>query len=864
MNRPLFRRLFAPPVREQLEQELELHRELLVDEYRARGLGEAEADAEADRRMGDLPRARADAIAIGEAHASRERHSDRWGNVRQDLRFAYRSLLRRKGWTTVALLTLALGIGASTAVFSVVNSLLLHPLPYPGASRIVLLFESPNNTDGMDITVGPFAEAIAAWRGHAKSFEAIEPFTSTDMTRIDRGAVAVVHATAITPDFLGFAGEHLVAGRNFTAADALPGAERVVMLSAGTWKRDFAADPGVAGQRVTLDGNPYTVIGVMPQALQVPGPGPVAPDFWLPFSPAHDATVSAIGRLAPAATFAAAQRELDTLAARAGAPTAKEFNARLSRPAEMVSFRSSLLLLSGAVALVLLIACGNVAHLLLARGASRQREFAIRVALGAGRGRLLRQLVTEALALSSAGCIAGLTLGWLGLRLLVATRPDGLAELDAARVNGVVMLAAVGVSLATGLVFGLTGMLQASLHGPQSALKAGSGASGGGRRHQRFRAVLVVTEMAMAATLLVGATLLIRSVIRLQGNDLGFDTTGLYAVQVSAPGSPPDVSANLTASLLERIRTVPGVTAVTLAQNPSPNIGVMFGTVEAEGQPATKGDPYVSYNAVRADHFRFMRIRLLEGTTFTDTASAAGQVVINRGFAHRYWPSGPVVGRRFRISPRQPWQTVVGVTADVLVRGSTGDAAMPMLYVPSINASHSTVLVRARPGVNPMPAIRTLVSALDPRLPPPRLFSVADEMARVLARPRFTMLLLTAFSVIAIILASVGLYGVLAHAVTQRTREIGIRVALGATRANVIRAVVMNGIGLAAAGALVGLIVAHWATRALEHLLYGVPRGDPLSFVAGVAILLVTAALASVIPARRAIAIDPMTAIRSD
>ena len=870
MNRPLFRRLFAPTVRDQLDQELELHRDLLIAEARGRGLSDIAAQVEADLRLGDLHRARVDAIAIGEAHAVRTRRASRREHVRQDLHFAVRSLLRQKAWTVVALITLALGIGASTAVFSVVNSLLLRPLPFPNASRIVLMFESPNDTNGMDITVAPFADAIAAWRANATTFDAIEPYTSSEMSRLDRGTVSVVRATSITPGFLQFAGQHVIAGRNFTSADTVVGAERVVMLSEGAWRRDFAADPNVVGQKLLLDGNPYLVIGVMPRALQVAGPGPVTADYWLPLTSTASASLPSIGRLARGATIAAAQRELDTLAARAAVPTAKEFSARLSAPADMVNYRSSLLLLSGAVALVLLIACANVAHLLLARGASRGREFAIRIALGAGRGRLLRQLITEAIVLSLAGCVGGIALGWAGLQLLIATRPDGLAELDGAQVNVTVVLAAIGVSLATGLLFGLTGLVQASMRAPQSELKAGAGSSGGGR--ERIRAVLVISEMAMAATLLVGAMLLVRSMIHLQGANLGFDTSGLYAVQLRIPGAPgiraagslPPVGAVLTNSLLERIHALPGVAEATLAQNPSPNIGVIFGSIDAEGRPPLKSGPYVFYNAVQRDYFRFMRITLVEGTTFTDTSSAANQVIINRGMAQRYWPGMSAVGKRFRISPKQPWQTVVGVTADVLVRGSTGEASAPMVYLAEVDASRGTILVRMRGNTNPMAAIRSLVTSIDPHLPPPNLLSINDEMTRLLARPRFTMLLLTVFSVIAIILAAVGLYGVLAYAVGRRTREIGIRVALGATSAHVIRRVVANGLVLAAIGAVLGLVASHWATRALAHLLYGVPPEDAIAFAGGAAILLVTAAVASIIPARRAAAIDPMTAIRSD
>jgi putative ABC transport system permease protein len=863
VKRPLHRRLLPPGVGDQFDDELAAHLEMLVDQYVASGIPPAEARGKALARIGDLAAARAECVAIGGRTERRTTHRRLWEQLRQDLSIGVRSLTRQKGWTAIALVTLALGIGASTAVFSAINSLLLHPVPYPDPDRVVLIFETSRNSNSMALTIAAPTDAMRTWRGHALSFSAIEPFGLYDVTLLAGAEPVVAHAAMITPSFVTFAGGRVLRGRNFIAADTIPGAPAVALLGEGTWRTRYGSDTSIIGRTISVDGVSRTVVGVMPRSLQLIAAVTSVPDIWLPLM-GNDASfaLSAMGRLRPGVTIPAAERELDTLATVGQAPSATEFRAQLNRPVEMVNSRDSLLLLAVAVGLVLLIACVNVAHLLLARGAARARELAIRAALGAGRGRLFRQLVTESLLLSGAGCIAGLALGWLGLLVMIAARPTGLAELAAAKMDSTVVLAAIALSLCTGLIFGLVGATQFAMQSPHASLKAGAPSGSGTRGQHRLRSLLVVTEMAIAAMLLVGATLLIRSMVHLQSIDVGFEAENLYAV--GFPGSNHDATPNLVAEIVAQIRLIPGVREVALSQSAPPNMAGRFGALEAEGNTTIPPAGFVEFNGVRPGYFRFMRLPIIAGGTFTDSSGHSQQILVNQGMARKYWPGHSAVGQRMRFDASAPWLTVVGVVADAALGGATSDRSSPIVYVPGPNIKRPTFLVRTAEGVNPMTAIRTLFTTLTPHDPPPVLKSVALDMDRDLARPRFTMLLLTIFTVMAVILSAVGLYGVLAFAVTQRTREIGIRMALGAGRADVVRRIAGAGLLMAGVGAVAGLIGARFATALIASMLYGVPPTDLLSFAIGIIILLATALLACVVPARRAVAIDPMVAIRAD
>ncbi|MGH7670576.1 MAG: ABC transporter permease, partial [Gemmatimonadaceae bacterium] len=483
----------------------------------------------------------------------------------QDVRFGVRAMARQKGWTIVGVLTLALGIGANTAVFSVVNDLLLHPLDYPNANRLAVVFMQPTagSVSGVSVFITPTTRTLRAWQAGTHDFEHLEGFATRDMIlRAGAGPATVVHGAIVQPSFAAFAGERPLLGRYFTDADVQAKAP-VAVLSDGYWRSRYGSSRGVTGTSIALDGRDYTVIGVMPAAFHLPAILQSHSDVFLPLD-IHDDNqgVMMIGRLRTGINYGQAARELDTISAhQAGAPSKVQFAAVVRAPSSMVSFHDSLLLLAGAVALVLIIACANVAHLLLARGAARQREMAIRAAIGAGRGRLVRQLLTETLVLAGAGGVVGLGIGWAMLRALVALRPASLSELSTAHMDGTTILVAAGLAVATGVVFGLAGASQSAQLASPAILKVGAPTSMG-RAHDRLRSLLVVTEMALSTTLLVGAVLLIRSFAHLQLTDPGFQARGLYAVTANLSATADTSRARQWSfydRLAQRVAAIPGV-----------------------------------------------------------------------------------------------------------------------------------------------------------------------------------------------------------------------------------------------------------------------------------------------------------------
>jgi len=859
------------------DDELRFHVEMRIRDYVARGMTETEARAAVLRRLGDVPTIRDECVAIT---TRRERGMTRarvWDAFVHDLRYTLRSLGRQKGWTTVAVITLALGIGATTAVFSVVNNLILHPIPYPNADRIAIVFMEPTkgNETGMRVTITPQPRVVQQWVEGTHSFERLEAYRESDVTLERRGdGASTNNAAYILPTFIQFAGVQPILGRMFTAQEA-KAKEPVVLLSEALWRTRFGADERVLGASVTINDKPHTIIGVLPGSLRMPRVSHDRADLWLPLEITNDAFgIEVTGLLKPGVTFAMAAAELDSLAARveSGSSGAARFQTTLAGPGEMVPFRDSLILLSWAVGLVLLIACTNVAHLLLARSATRQRELAIRAALGAGKGRLVRQLLTESLLLSAAGCAAGIAVGWSGLRALVAMRPEHLTSLTEARIDSTSMLAAIALSVVTGIGFGIFAAIQAARRSSQEALKSGAPSASHARQQNRLRSLLVVSEMALSATLLVGATLLIRSVMHLQSTDPGFDTRGLYALKPTLPATRYANDAAKKAvydELAQRVRTIPGVQAVSLANGAPPGYNFLIGAMQFEGEapPPTGTTSFLKYNAVLPDYFRTLGIRFVEGTTFSDSTRNGLQMIVNQGFAKKHWPRGSAVGRRVRIigyDGKGEWNTVVGVVADASIGGLTDVRSDPIMYLPQPDYYAPDLVVRAAPGVDILPALRSAVTSVDRRLPPPTVTNVERALSESVAQPRFTMMLLVSFTVLALVLAAVGLYGVMAYSVAQRTREIGIRIALGATRRRIARSIITNGLTLALAGSAIGLAGAWFATKVVERMLYGVSRTDPMSFVLGGLVLVATAMLACLVPMNRAASVDPIIAIKAD
>ena len=872
-------RFWGPRAEADVDDELAFHIDMRARDYVERGLTEPDARLAATRRLGDLATARAECIAITARRERRMTRAQLIDAFAQDVQFAWRTLRRQKGWTAVAVITLALGIGANTAVFSVVNTLFLHPLTYPNADRMAFIYEEPTegNNTGMTVMITPPASVVRTWRQASRSFEAIEAYSSSDRAlRTNDGAPVSVRTAMVLPSFGTFVGARPIIGREFTEADIAEGGA-VAVLSEPFWRSRYGGDRGIIGKPITLDNQPYTVIGVMPIGYRLPRLTEAVSDVWFPLDLRREGLgLAMIGRLRPRVELAAAARELDSLHVRstnvaASRGSAMKFRVKLASPQELVGFRQSLLLLSLAVALVLLIACGNVAHLLLARTASRQRELAIRGALGASRLRLVRQLLTESLILAAAGCVGGVMVGWAGLHLLVALRPASLPELAEARVDGLTLLMTAAIAAATGLAVGIVGAFQSGRLVAHDALKAGATSVSQSRRQRHVRSSLVVSEMALSTVLLVGATLLVRSIIHLQTTDPGFNPSRLYALQIGLPQSRYTTATARTvflSALSDRVRRVPGVVAATVAASSPPSRSFMIGALQIEGDPppAPGTSSFVDYNGVEPDYFTMMGIRLLEGTTITDTTKAASQALVNEGFAKKYWPGKSALGHRVRVvyNGEGDWRTIVGVAADALTSGLTGDASRPMLYMSSTDRFQPVLLIRTAAGTDPMPAVRSLVLQADAALPPPNVTNVEDAMSRSASGPRFTMMLLVVFTLLALVLAAVGLYGVMAYAVAQQTREIGIRIALGATRGAIAKAVLSRGVIMAVAGAAIGVIGARWGSKLLEHMLYGVTRNDAASFTIGVVVLIVTAVVACLVPMRRAVSVDPLVSIRAD
>jgi len=872
-------RFFGPRRADDLEDELRYHVEMRVRDYMARGFSESDAREATARRLGDLAHARAACHTIARRQDRRMTRTQSIDAFRQDLGFAWRTLRRQKGWTAVAVITLALGIGANAAMFSIVNHVLLHPIPYPHADRIGLVFQSPSegtgNTGGVSVRILSMGRQVAAWREHNRSFEQLEPYIATDVT-VERpdAAPAVAASAAVLPSFVRLTGHGPILGRMYTVDEARQDAG-VVLISEGMWRRDFGAAPEVLGKSLRVDDRPLTIIGVMPGGVQLPRVSDNTTDLWLPLDLARrdDDGAMAVGLLRPGVSREAAARDLDAITARMQDATQGKprFRATIMAPGEMVSYSQSLVLLSVAVGLVLLIACSNVAHLLLARAAGRQREMAIRTALGAGTGRLFRQLLTESLLLSLAGCAGGLLVGWTGLKLVIATRPEQLNDLSTARMDTTTLLVAIALALVSGVVFGAIGAVQARRHSTHESLKAGALSASATRSHGRLRALLVATEMALSTMLLVGASLLSRSVIHLQTMDAGFDTEGLYSVRVSLPQErykSNEARAAFFERLTERARGLPGVTAVTAAGAAPPTMSFTIGALQIEGQPdpAPGTTALIASNGVRPNFFQVMGIRLVEGTTLTDTSASSRQVIVNEGFARKEWPGRSALGKRLRIvyQGRGEWSTVVGVAANAYLSGLTRQASDPLLYGPPSTMFSPSLVLRTTSTANLLPALGAIVRDVDAHLPPPQMTSADRAMRDSIARPRFTMFLLLTFTLIAVALAAIGLYGVLAYTVAQRTREIGIRVALGATRQRVARMVLSQGLVLALAGGAVGLLAARAGVQLLGSLLYGVEQTDATSFVLSAAVLLLIAVVACVVPVRRALAVDPLLAIRAD
>ncbi len=802
----------------------------------------------------------------------------------QDLRYGVRMLLKKPGFTLVAIATLALGIGANTAIFSVVNGVLLKPLPYHQPEQLIRLFESSQSQPKFPMAQGNFQD----YRAQNSTLSGLALYTRRDQELSQDDKPEQLAALGITAGYFELLGVQPLLGREFRREDELPESSPSVILSHALWQRRFNSDSGIIGKAVTLSGRPHTIIGVMPPGVQHVGgdyrsmPHGETVDVWGPLQMPVQAGrgghfCNAIGRLKPGVSVAQASADLNVIAARLAQQfpnTNQGFHIAVKPLHEEIVGRSQtmLLVLLGAVFFVLLIACVNVANLLLARATAREREIAVRSAVGAGRWRIVRQLLTESLLLALISSAVGMLLAQWAIDALSTLGPEQLPRLQAVSIDGRILLFTLGLTLLTGLLFGLAPALQAGQVNLNELLKEG-GRSGAGQRQRRLRDALVVVEVALALVLLVGAGLLIRSFWKLQQADPGFNPERVLTASLSLPnaryGDAPKVTA-FQQQLLERVAALPGVQSAGLTSDlPWTGYDENAGfTIEGKTFPPNDGAGG-RYHFVSEDYFRTVGVPLVAGRFFNanDKLKSPNVVLINRAMAELYWPGESAVSKRFTFNSQpkeKDWYTIVGVVGDVKDFPNS-PAAVPAFYWPTAQQAPRQVILAVRGSANPLSlveAVRNEVHALDKDLPLAEIKSLETVAATALASQRFTLWLVGFFAGTALLLAAMGIYSVLSYLVAQRTHEIGVRMALGAQFGDVLKLVVRQGMTLVLAGVTLGVIAAFGLTRLMKGLLYQISATDPLTFGAIALLLGGVALLACYLPARKAAKVDPLVALR--
>ena len=871
----------------ELAEEIESHLAHQQDANASRGLSPQEAHRQAMLKFGN-PRTTRERVW---RYRSLNWLDDLW----RDLRFALRSLGKTPGFTAVAIIVIAVGIGVSTAVFSVIDTVLLKPLAYPDPQSLVMLM----NTGPHGAFPGANVPKFNIWHQQTGIFQQVAGYDTggagLNLTGGDHPQqVQGVHVTA---DYFALFGAPVIAGRTCASdAKTSPNGGHVIVLSYGLWKSRFGGDPKIVGATIQVEKQPYLVVGVIGRNFVTEEPA----DLWLPFQfdltsqdMAHYFTVAA--RLKPGVTMEQVNAQLKLAAGQyrrtyAGAMRPDDGFAVASLQETMIGdTRTPLLVLSGAVGFVLLIACANVASLLLARASARKRELATRAALGAGRMQIVRQLLTESLVLSLSGGLLGLILGFAGVRLLLSISPDSLPRVgeggSAVVLDINVVLFTIGISVLTGILFGLIPAIGASRPNLIASLNEGGSRSGIGFRSGKLRSVLVVSEMALALILVIGAALLIRTFMKLEAVDPGFDTHNLLTMAMSISGDRFQKTAGVAQVIrdgTDRLKAVPGVIDAAAA-NCLPiqgGFGVPFDIVgrPKDNGPATGGGGYYS---VSWGYFNTFKIPLLHGRNFTeqDEGSAPGVVIINEAMAKQYWPKGDPLKDRLQTAVgmgsafAEPPRQIIGIVGDTRDNGLNRDP-FPTMYIPvaqmpdaetALNSRIAPLWWAVRTNVDPHTLTTSISAALREAsggLPVAHFRTMDEILARTTARQRFNMLLLSVFGGSGLLMAAIGIYGFMAYSVQQRTQELGIRMALGAQASNIRNMVVRQGMGLALIGVIIGLGGAFWLTRFLASFLFGVKAWDPTAFIVTPLVLCAVALLAVWMPARRATRVDPITALR--
>jgi putative ABC transport system permease protein len=891
---PGVRRLFRMPlgrrtVGAEVDDELRFHLEARTEDLVRRGLSADEARATALREFGDLRQARDELVAIDRRRVARAGRAEWWLTVWQDGRYALRGLRRQPGFAAVVLITLALGIGANTAIFSVLEAVVLRSLPLREPERLVSVSPIDVRWRPRNTRMGSTASHLAfeTWRTQRQLFEEVAAYNGAEPVLTGLGEPERPHAWDVTANFFTMLGAQPALGRAFLPEEDQPGAPAVAVVSYAFWETRLGRDPGVVGRRITLDGKPVSIVGVMPPRFVFPilpsGFKAKSTVLWRPLSaqlsPAERNRRGAYGghwivaRLRPGVTPEQAVAHLDAATRRLRPePGWKNVVTLVTPLREMLvgDLRRPLWLVLGAVSLVLLIACVNVANLLLARAVARQREIAIRLAVGAGRLRIARQLVTEAVLLSFMGAALGVLLSRWGVPLLVSFAGREIPRIEEVGINTRVLGATLAVSLLTGIAFGLAPAIQAARRTSADALKEGGTGTGTVTWRSRASDAFAVTQVALALVLLAGAGLLARSFIHLVRVDTGFETEHILVAELELPAeryAKDERKLAFAEHTLERVRALPGVTAAAVSAG-MPLAGGRFGSVGVAGPPLPHDAPWAYFTSVTPDYFRVLGIPLKRGSLFpVDGGDGADAVVVSEATVKTLFPGTDPIGKRITAAGYAgSARTIIGVVGDT--RQDQLDAAPPPHVYEPLRADRARYLnVLARTSGDPAAiaaSLRSTLREVDPLLPVDKISTMRGLVSESLRRQRFYVTLLSIFAITALTIAAAGLYAVVTYAVTRRTHEFGVRAALGARRRQILTLVLGRAMRLAAGGVALGLAGAYGTTRLLRGFLFEVQPTDPVVFSAACALLAAVALAASYLPARRATRVDPMTALRAD
>ena len=885
--RALFRR---DRVEAELADELRFHFEQQIEKHVKAGLTRGEATKQARLVFGGVDQVKED---CRDARGVRVLEM-----LAQDVRYGLRILRKHPGFTVVAVLTLALGIGASTAVFSVVNTILLKPLPYSNPDRIVMLWwRAPiSSTQYSDIQWPWGPKDFVEFSPETKTLQYLGAFKSDFFNLVGSGEPERLDGLRASAGFFAALGIDPALGRTFTGEEDQPGHEYEVILSDQLWRDRFGSKAGILGQHITLNGQPYTVVGVMPRGFTFPHAEemptilsfPPRMQLWVPLAipagaPRGPQELAVVGRLNAGFTMSQAEAELRVYGIRVEKefPPAKGwYNPRLVSLTRQVvgDTRRPLLLLLGAVGVVLLIASSNVASLILTRSLGRRQEFTLRAALGAGRSRLIRQLVTENLLLAVVGGLAGILFAEAGLSMVKILGPSNIPRLREVGLEARVLTFTIGITLITGILFGLMPALGASHENLAESLKEGGRRSGGSGTHPKIRNALLVAQVALALVLVISAGLLVRTFYHTLAADAGFNSTHVLTFQLSLP-SPKYADTEKMAQVYEKalrtLQSLPGVQSAGLVSEVPMGGSADSTEIRIPDHPITddKEHPYANYSFASPGYFSAIGTPLLRGRDFaeTDITGSMPVTIINGAMALKYWPGRDPIGRQLGVkTQRFPTRTIIGIVPDIK-HNSLRDDPDPEMYVPYKQneikwwPSMQTMQVALRTKADPASlagSVREALRSVDPDLPAARVATLAALVDDSMAQPRFSLLLLGSFGGLALVLAMIGMYGVISYSVQQRTQEIGVRMAMGASRGDVLRLVIGLGARLAALGIMIGLLTAWIVTRTMASFLYGVQPTDPLTFAAVSVLLMGVALFACLLPARRATRVDPLVALR--